>query len=66
MSIVFYKLDQSHSSVERAGILGGVRLRLLPTDELFSMRGETLKSAMEEDKAKGLIPFFVRELNILI
>lgn len=46
--------------MERAGILGGVRLRLLPTDELFSMRGEALKSAMEEDKAKGFIPFFVR------
>ena len=52
-------VDQSHSSVERAGILAGVRIRLLPTDELFSLHGETLKSAMEEDKAKGFIPFFV-------
>jgi hypothetical protein len=54
-----YLLDQSHSSVERAGILAGVRVRLLQSDELFSLRGETLKLAMEEDRAKGFIPFFV-------
>jgi hypothetical protein len=40
--------------------LAGVRVRLLPSDELFSLRGETLKLAMEEDKAKGFIPFFVK------
>lgn len=45
--------------MERAGILAGVRVRLLETDECFSLRGETLKLAMEEDRAKGFIPFFV-------
>ena len=58
-----YLLDQSHSSVERAGILAGVRVRLLQSDELFSLRGETLKLAMEEDRAKGLIPFFVYDIQ---
>ncbi|EFX90074.1 hypothetical protein DAPPUDRAFT_300121 [Daphnia pulex] len=57
--LLAYSSDQSHSSVERAGILAGVRVRLLQSDELFSLRGETLKLAMEEDRAKGFIPFFV-------
>lgn len=49
--------------MERAGILAGVRVRLLETDECFSLRGETLKLAMEEDRAKGFIPFFVRNFG---
>ena len=52
-------IEQSHSSVERAGILAGIRVRLLSTDDLLSLRGDILKSAMAEDTAKGLIPFFV-------
>ena len=51
--------DQSHSSVERAGLLAGVRVRLLESDEHFSLRGDALLSAMEQDKAKGLVPFHV-------
>ena len=51
--------DQSHSSVERAGLLAGVKVRLLQSDEMFSLRGPTLQQALQEDKAKGLIPFHV-------
>lgn len=40
--------------------MGGVRVRLLASDEKFRLRGETLRLAIEEDKAKGDIPFFVR------
>lgn len=36
-----------------------VKLRILDTDENFSLRGEPLKRAMEEDKQNGLVPFFV-------
>ncbi|XP_067867001.1 aromatic-L-amino-acid decarboxylase-like isoform X2 [Heterodontus francisci] len=50
---------QSHSSVERAGLIAGIKMRKLPTDEKFSLRGETLKQALEEDKALGLIPFYL-------
>lgn len=57
--LVAYASNQSHSSVERAGLLGGVKIRLLPTDENQSLRGDTLESAILEDKSKGLIPFFV-------
>ncbi|XP_069768338.1 aromatic-L-amino-acid decarboxylase isoform X3 [Narcine bancroftii] len=57
--LVAYTSDQSHSSVERAGLIGGIKMRKLVPDEKFSLRGETLKQALEEDKALGLIPFFV-------
>ena len=50
---------QSHSSVEKAGLVGLVRMRLLPCDENLSLRGETVKDAIEADKKLGLIPFYV-------
>jgi len=57
--LVAYTSDQSHSSVERAAMLAGVKIRLLPSDEHFSLRGDTLHSAMKEDMANGKIPFYV-------
>jgi len=57
--LVAYTSDQSHSSVERAAMLGGVIVRLLPTDEHFSLRGETLEKAIAQDLANGNIPFYV-------
>lgn len=50
---------QAHSSVERAGLIGGVRMKKLPTDSKFAVREESLKKVIQEDKAAGLIPFFV-------
>lgn len=58
--MVFYKFpDQSNSSVEKAGILGSMPMRLLPVDDKCSLRGETLKKAIQEDLEKGLIPCYV-------
>ncbi|XP_067867019.1 aromatic-L-amino-acid decarboxylase-like [Heterodontus francisci] len=57
--LVAYTSEQSHSSVERAGLIAGIKMRKLPTDEKFSLRGENLKQALEEDKALGLIPFYL-------
>lgn len=57
--LVAYTSDQSHSSVERAGLLGAIKMKLLPTDENLSLRGTTLLNEINKDKAKGLIPFFV-------
>ena len=31
----------------------------LPSDNNFSLRGDTLQAALDKDKAAGLIPFFV-------
>nr|KAF7399893.1 hypothetical protein H0235_015630 [Vespula pensylvanica] len=53
------RLGQAHSSVERAGLLGGVKFRLLKVDSKNKLRGETLAEAIREDKEKGLIPFYV-------
>ncbi|RXN05959.1 aromatic-L-amino-acid decarboxylase-like protein [Labeo rohita] len=56
--LVAYSSDQAHSSVERAGLIGGVRMKKIPTDKKFSVRGDALKKVIEMDKAAGLIPFF--------
>lgn len=52
-------LLQAHSSVERAGLIGGVKLKAIPSDGKFAMRASALQEALERDKAEGLIPFFV-------
>nr|CAH7741754.1 unnamed protein product [Callosobruchus chinensis] len=57
-NLVAYASAQSHSSVERAGLLGGVRMRALEPDENNKLRGETLEKAIKEDLEAGLIPFF--------
>lgn len=57
--LVGYCSAQAHSSVERAGLLGGVKLRLLPADADNQLRGQTLEDAVQEDLRSGLIPFFV-------
>ncbi|XP_043276522.1 aromatic-L-amino-acid decarboxylase [Venturia canescens] len=56
--LVAYGSCQAHSSVERAGLLGGVQFRLLPVDSKNKLRGETLAEAIREDREKGLIPFY--------
>ncbi|XP_011693364.1 PREDICTED: aromatic-L-amino-acid decarboxylase-like isoform X2 [Wasmannia auropunctata] len=57
--LVAYTSNQSNSSVEKAGILGSMPMRLLSVDDKCSLRGETLKKAVEEDLEKGLIPCYV-------
>lgn len=57
--LVAYASDQAHSSVERAGLIGGVKLKAIPSDGKFVMRASALQEALERDKAEGLIPFFV-------
>ncbi|KAG9345057.1 hypothetical protein JZ751_009598 [Albula glossodonta] len=56
--LVAYSSDQAHSSVEKAGLIAGVRMRKVATDEKFAVRGETFSVMLEEDKRKGLIPFY--------
>nr|QIZ86619.1 DOPA decarboxylase [Penaeus vannamei] len=56
---VCYSFDQAHSSVERASLLAGVKMRKVISDDNFSLRGPALRRAIQEDKQKGLIPFFV-------
>lgn len=56
---MFVFLAQAHSSVERAGLLGGVQLRLITADQENRLRGDALEEAIKEDIAAGKIPFYV-------
>lgn len=55
--------SQAHSSVEKAGLISLVKIRFLPTDEKLSLRGDTLRRAVQEDRRRGLVPFMVRILH---
>lgn len=57
--LVAYCSKQSHSSMEKAGIIAFVKMRQVQTDDNYAMRGAALKEAMQNDEEKGLIPFYV-------
>ena len=57
--LVGYCSDLAHSSVERAGLLGGVKIIGVQSDDNCQLRGSILRQQILEDKAKGLVPFFV-------
>uniref|UniRef100_A0A672TLR8 Aromatic-L-amino-acid decarboxylase n=1 Tax=Strigops habroptila TaxID=2489341 RepID=A0A672TLR8_STRHB len=56
--LVAYASDQAHSSVERAALIGAVKIKNVSSDDTFSVCGSALKKVLDEDKAAGLIPFF--------
>ena len=53
---------QAHSSVEKAGLIGLVKLRYIESDDNLALRGDKLKEAIKRDRDNGLIPFYVRTL----
>ncbi|XP_041377556.1 aromatic-L-amino-acid decarboxylase-like isoform X2 [Gigantopelta aegis] len=57
--LVAYSSKLAHSCVEKAGMIGFVKMRQLDVDEKFSLRGHVLERAIEEDRRLGLIPFYV-------
>ena len=57
--LVAYCSEQAHSSVQRASLLGAVKMRSLPTGPDLSLRGETLANAIQVDRENGFTPFFV-------
>ena len=57
--LVAYCSDQAHSSVEKAGLIGLVKIRYIESDENLSLRGDKLKEAIETDRQNGYVPFFV-------
>ena len=55
-----YASNQAHSSVEKGARMAGFgHIRLVDTDEQFSMRPEALSRAIEEDRQADLVPAFV-------
>ncbi|XP_054159874.1 tyrosine decarboxylase-like [Oppia nitens] len=57
--LIGYCSKEAHSCVEKAAMIAFVKLRILDTDENFTLRGMPLEKAMQEDRAIGLVPFFV-------
>jgi len=60
--LVAYASTQTHSSVEKAVGIAGIgrqKLRLIEVDEHAALRPDWLAARIAEDRAAGLIPFFV-------
>nr|BDD85278.1 histidine decarboxylase [Ischnura senegalensis] len=57
--LVAYCSDQAHSSVEKAGLIGLVKMRYIETDENLSLRGDKLRQAIAKDRDNGLVPFYL-------
>ncbi|KAK3909357.1 Tyrosine decarboxylase [Frankliniella fusca] len=57
--LMAYCSKEAHSCVEKAAMISFVKLRILEPDQRCCLRGPTLRQAMEEDEAAGLVPFFV-------
>uniref|UniRef100_A0A182SV89 Histidine decarboxylase n=1 Tax=Anopheles maculatus TaxID=74869 RepID=A0A182SV89_9DIPT len=62
--LVAYCSDQAHSSVEKAALIGLVRMRFIESDDQLSLRGDALRDAIEEDIKQGLIPFWVSMVGV--
>jgi len=57
--LVAYCSDQAHSSVEKAGLVGLVKIRYIESDDNLSLRGDKLKEAIVADRENGYLPFFL-------
>ena len=60
--LVAYTSSQAHSSLEKGAQIAGIgrdNLRLVEVDKNFAMRPEALAQRIAQDRAAGLIPFFV-------
>ncbi len=57
-----YCSEQTHSSIDKAVMLLGLgheSLRKIPTDGEFRMRVDALSAAIQEDRARGILPLAV-------
>jgi aromatic-L-amino-acid/L-tryptophan decarboxylase len=60
--LVAYTSAQAHSSIEKAVQIAGIgreNLRLIEVEEKFAMKPDALARAIDQDRASGLMPFFV-------
>ncbi|KAH8928509.1 hypothetical protein BT69DRAFT_1237026 [Atractiella rhizophila] len=59
--LVMYGSTETHSVGKKAALVFGVQYRALEVEmeDGLGLRGETLRMAVEEDVAKGLVPFLV-------
>ncbi|KAG6910564.1 hypothetical protein DXG01_009514 [Tephrocybe rancida] len=59
--LVIYTTSQTHSLGVKAGLVLGLSVRVLEVkaEDNFSLRGETLRIALEEDEKLGIKPFIL-------
>ncbi|CAF0749937.1 unnamed protein product [Didymodactylos carnosus] len=57
--LIVYCSDQAHSSVDKATLIVGCKIRKIVSDDNCVMKAAQLKQAIIEDRAKNLIPFFL-------
>ncbi|HEX4469808.1 MAG TPA: aminotransferase class V-fold PLP-dependent enzyme [Gemmatimonadaceae bacterium] len=60
--LTLYTSTQAHSAVARAAWMAGIsrkNVRVLPTDDCWRLRADTVQSAVAADRAAGLVPFCV-------
>jgi aromatic-L-amino-acid decarboxylase len=59
--LTMYTSEQSHSSIEKGGIVLGIgqrNIRKIEVDAEFCMKPDRLAAAIEEDRRSGCVPFF--------
>lgn len=63
---VIYGSTQTHSLGAKAALILGIPFRALEAraEDDWALRGDTLAAALEEDEAKGLVPFILRAANL--
>lgn len=63
-----YTTTQTHSLGLKAGVILGLTVRALEVtrEDHFSLRGETLRAALEEDKKKNLHPFVLSKFLLSV
>ncbi|KAG6879140.1 hypothetical protein C0992_004957 [Termitomyces sp. T32_za158] len=66
MNLVIYTTSQTHSLGVKAGLVLGLSVRVLAVkaEDNFSLRGETLRLALEEDERQGLKPFVLSKSSL--
>ncbi|HKW49136.1 MAG TPA: aminotransferase class V-fold PLP-dependent enzyme [Gemmatimonadaceae bacterium] len=60
--LTLYTSTQAHSAVVRAAWIAGIsrsNVRVLPTDECWRLRADTVRDAVAADQEAGLVPFCV-------
>ncbi|KAI8611581.1 pyridoxal phosphate-dependent transferase [Chytriomyces sp. MP71] len=58
--LIAYGSTQTHSATKKGAMIANVRFRALDVDTVdFSLSGETVAQAIQEDLARGLIPFYI-------
>ncbi len=58
-ALTVYASEETHSSIDKDVMVAGIgldQLRKIPTDSAFAMRPDALATAIERDRAAGLVP----------